>query len=90
MCFANWYGMVDVIASYVLGIQTKTRLESSIITRCNPISFMIWFCRPLGFLPVLTPDVVRESTLERCGFQPKGPVFLFLFRPLFPSSDAHV
>jgi seryl-tRNA synthetase len=25
-----------------------------------------------GFIPVLTPDIVRESTLVKCGFQPRG------------------
>lgn len=25
-----------------------------------------------GFLPMITPDVVRESALEKCGFQPRA------------------
>lgn len=25
-----------------------------------------------GFLPMITPDLVRESVIEKCGFQPRG------------------
>ncbi|KAL0025985.1 hypothetical protein WJX77_010596 [Trebouxia sp. C0004] len=25
-----------------------------------------------GFIPMMTPDLVRESVLEKCGFQPRG------------------
>ena len=25
-----------------------------------------------GFLPMTTPDLVRESILEKCGFQPRA------------------
>lgn len=25
-----------------------------------------------GFVPMMTPDLVRESVLEKCGFQPRG------------------
>ena len=25
-----------------------------------------------GFVPMITPDLVRESVLEKCGFQPRG------------------
>ena len=25
-----------------------------------------------GFIPLMTPDLVRESVLEKCGFQPRG------------------
>ena len=25
-----------------------------------------------GFVPMMTPDLVRESILEKCGFQPRG------------------
>ena len=25
-----------------------------------------------GFLPMTTPDLVRESVLEKCGFQPRA------------------
>lgn len=25
-----------------------------------------------GFTPMITPDVVRESVFEKCGFQPRG------------------
>jgi seryl-tRNA synthetase len=24
-----------------------------------------------GFTPIMTPDLVRDSVLERCGFQPR-------------------
>lgn len=27
---------------------------------------------PRGFTPILTPDVVKEDVLEKCGFQPRG------------------
>ena len=25
-----------------------------------------------GFVPMMTPDLVKESVLEKCGFQPRG------------------
>lgn len=25
-----------------------------------------------GFTPIMTPDVVKAATLEKCGFQPRG------------------
>ena len=25
-----------------------------------------------GFIPMMTPDLVKESVLEKCGFQPRG------------------
>jgi len=25
-----------------------------------------------GFTPIMTPDLVKESVLEKCGFQPRG------------------
>lgn len=25
-----------------------------------------------GFVPIMTPDLVKESVLEKCGFQPRG------------------
>jgi seryl-tRNA synthetase len=25
-----------------------------------------------GFTPIMTPDLVKEAVLEKCGFQPRG------------------
>ena len=25
-----------------------------------------------GFMPIMTPDLIRESVLEKCGFQPRS------------------
>lgn len=25
-----------------------------------------------GFTPIMTPDLVKESVLDKCGFQPRG------------------
>lgn len=40
-----------------------------------------------GFIPLITPEIVRSSVVEKCGFQPRGTntqvcYFPFLFPPL--------
>lgn len=45
---------------------------------------------PKGFTPLSTPDLVRSTVVEKCGFQPRGQntqvhvLFLFSNHTIFP------
>lgn len=42
-----------------------------------------------GFLPMTTPDLVRESVLVKCGFQPRGDTTQVPNEALFNLAKSH-
>ena len=45
---------------------------------------------PRGFTPLMTPDLVRESVFEKCGFQPRGDnTQVYSVRGAVPAEGSH-
>lgn len=59
-------------AAIVSGSKFHYLKNSAAMMEMALLNWAFQFVVSKGFIPIMTPDLVRESVLEKCGFQPRG------------------